>query len=60
MSILTKAIIDNQIVVTAVETKDIVNKAIKLHGLSPVAAAALGRTLTMAAMMGKELKNESD
>ena len=39
MSILTKAIIDNQIVVTAVETKDIVNKAIKLHGLSPVGKA---------------------
>lgn len=60
MSVLVKAIIDNAIVVTAVETKDIVNKAIKLHDLSPVAAAALGRTLTMAAMMGKELKNETD
>ena len=60
MSILTKAIIENSVVVSAVESKDIVNKAIKLHNLSPIAAAALGRALTMAALMGKELKNEQD
>ncbi|MCH5159221.1 MAG: Hsp33 family molecular chaperone HslO [Clostridiales bacterium] len=60
MSILTKAIIQNSVVVSAVESKDIVNKAIKLHNLSPIAAAALGRALTMAALMGKELKNEQD
>lgn len=59
-SVLVKALIDNSIVVTAVETKDVVNKAIKLHDLSPVAGAALGRTMTMALMMGKELKNETD
>ena len=59
-SILTKAIIDNAVIVTAVETKDVVNKAIRLHDLSPVAGAALGRTLTMALMMGKELKNPTD
>lgn len=59
-SVLTKAIIENSVIVTAVETKDVVNKAIKLHNLSPVAGAALGRTLTMALMMGKELKNEQD
>lgn len=60
MSILTKAIIDNSVIVSAVETKDIVNKAIKIHNLSPVAAAALGRALTMAALMGKEFKNADD
>ena len=60
MSILTKAIIQNSVVVSAVESKDIVNKAIKLHNLSPIAAAALGRALTMAALMGKELKNDQD
>ncbi len=59
-SVLVKAVIDNYIVVSAAETKDIVNKAIKLHSLSPVAAAALGRALTMAALMGKELKNSGD
>ena len=60
MSVLTKAIIQNSIIVSAVETKDIVNKAIKLHNLSPIAAVALGRALTMAALLGKELKNEQD
>ena len=60
MSVLTKAIIENSVVVSAVESKDIVNKAIKLHNLSPMAAVALGRALTMAALMGKELKNEQD
>lgn len=59
-SVLVKAIIDNAVTVTAVETKDVVNKAIRLHDLSPVAGAALGRTLTMALMMGKELKNPTD
>ena len=60
MSVLTKAIIENSVVVSAVESKDIVNKAIRLHNLSPIAAAALGRALTMAALMGKELKNAQD
>ena len=60
MSILTKAIIANSVIISAVESKDIVNKAIKIHKLSPVAAAALGRALTMAALMGKEFKNKED
>lgn len=60
MSVLTKAIIDNSVIVSAAETKAIVNRAIKIHNLSPVAAVAMGRALTMAALMGKELKNEND
>lgn len=59
-SVLTKAIIGNSIVVTAVESSAIVNKAIKIHDLSPVAAAALGRALTMAAIIGKSFKNAQD
>lgn len=59
-SILTKAIIDNAVIISAIESKGIVNKAIKIHNLSPVAAAALGRSLTMCALMGKELKNADD
>ncbi len=57
---LVKAIIDNAVIISAVESKQIVNKAVKIHGLSPVAAVALGRALTMAALMGKELKNKRD
>ena len=60
MSTLTKAIIQNAVIVSAVETKDIVNRAIKIHNLSPIAADALGRALTMAALMGKEFKNKDD
>ena len=60
MSILTKALIANSVVVSAIESKDIVNKAIKIHNLSPVAAAAMGRALTMAALMGEEFKNKED
>lgn len=59
-SVLTKALIENALTVSAVESREIVNRAIKIHGLSPVAAAAMGRCLTMAALMGEELKNPSD
>ena len=41
-------------------TKEMVNTAVLKHGTSPVVAAALGRTMTGAAMMGKMLKNETD
>ncbi len=60
MSVLTKAIVAHSVIVSAIESKDIVNRAIKIHNLSPVAAAAMGRTLTMAALMGKEFKNKED
>jgi Disulfide bond chaperones of the HSP33 family len=43
-----------------INSTDIVNEAILLHNTSPVASAALGRTLTMASMMGTELKNDDD
>ena len=59
-SVLCKALIENSIVISAVESKEIVNTALKLHGLSPVATAALGRALTMAALMGADLKNVDD
>jgi len=44
----------------ASNTKNLVNKAQTLHKTTPVATAALGRTLTAAAMMGATLKNDSD
>lgn len=39
-------------------TTNLVNEASMIHGLSPVAAAALGRTLTAASMMGNMMKGE--
>lgn len=59
-SVISKAIIENSITVSAVESKALVNKAIKVQNLSPVAASALGRTITVVALMGRELKNPSD
>ena len=53
-------IYNNEISLSLLETTDMVNEAIKLHGLSPVAAAALGRTLTAVSFMCSSLKNERD
>jgi Disulfide bond chaperones of the HSP33 family len=41
-------------------TTDMVSEAGKIHGASGVATAALGRTLTAAAMMSKMFKNDRD
>lgn len=42
------------------ETTKLVEKARKTHKLSPVASAALGRSLTAGLIMGTMLKNEKD
>ena len=55
-----RAMIGGKIVVSAVDAAAIVNKAIAYHKLSPIAAEALGRCLTVAALMGKQLKNDGD
>lgn len=44
----------------AAVTTELADKAAKIHGLSPIAAAALGRTLTAAGMMSRMLKGEKD
>ena len=44
----------------AATTRNIVEKARKAHNTSPVATAALGRTLTGAAMMGRMMKGDDD
>jgi len=41
-------------------TTNTVNEATKIHSLSPVAAAALGRTLTAVSMMGQMMKGQKD
>lgn len=51
---------DGAIRVFVAVTKDLVNEAHRLHGTFPVATAALGRTLTIAAIMGQGLKNDTD
>lgn len=44
----------------AAVTKDMVQEAHITHGTSGIASAALGRTLTAAAMMSRMFKNEND
>lgn len=53
-------IFDGEISLSVLETTDIVNKAIEYHKLTPVCAAALGRSLTVTAFMASALKNENE
>lgn len=53
-------IFDNELSVAVLETTDMVNEAIRIHKLSPVAAAALGRTMTVSTFMCSNLKNDKD
>lgn len=61
MDVLYKGVAFNgKISVTVIEATEMVNQAIKIHKLSPLAAAALGRTLIAGAFMCSTLKNEDD
>lgn len=44
----------------AVTSRNLVEYARKAHNLSPIATAALGRTMSVTVLMGSMLKNESD
>ena len=43
--------------VAVIDVKDMVNEEIRLHDLSPLAAAALGRSLAAGAYISNNLKN---
>ena len=61
MGKLFKALVFNdQMSLSILDTTDIVNKAIKYHDLTPLTAAALGRTLTACTFMASGLKNDTD
>ncbi len=49
-------LMDGQARVAVIETTETLKKAVEKHGLSPLAAAALGRTLTAAAYISSNLK----
>lgn len=51
---------DGSVRVFAAVTTDLVNEAFRIHRTFPTATAALGRTLTAAAIMGTHLKNDTD
>ena len=53
-------IYDGQISLSVLDTTDVVNKAMQLHGLTPLCAAGLGRALTVASFMATSLKDENE
>lgn len=54
---LVKALaFDDQIRAFAISSTNLVEEGRRRHGCWPTASAALGRTLTVAAMMGSQLK----
>lgn len=58
--LLRGVFLEGKIAFSFIKTTDTVNRAIALHHLSPVTAAALGRTLTATVFMASGLKNERD
>lgn len=46
--------------IKCIDTTNLVEEARKIHGLSPVATAALGRLLTMGCLMGSDIKENED
>lgn len=61
MDRIVRAMTKNQEVRAFVaETRELVNTVSSMHKTSPVASAALGRTLTAGAMMGAMLKGKKD
>ncbi len=56
--ILRGLVYDGQVSLAVADTTSLVNEAIRIHKLSPLSAAALGRTLTVAAYMCSSLKEE--
>ena len=53
-------VLDGDLTLSVLDTTDIVNDAIKIHKLTPLTAAALGRALTVCTFMSGGLKNKSD
>ena len=51
---------DGKISVVCASTTNLVEEARKLHDLSPLATAAMGRVLTITALIGAEMKNKTD
>lgn len=61
MGKLIRAITDDGLVKAFVfDSTDVVTYAKKIHSLSNVATAALGRALTVAVMMGSDMKDKND
>ena len=51
---------DDMIKIAVITARDMVEKARKIHSLSPTVCAALGRALLGASLLGNAMKGESD
>ena len=51
---------EDQVRITAVSSRNLVAEAQRIHSLSRVATAALGRMLSMTVILASDLKNETD
>jgi len=51
---------DKKVLVTVIESTELVEEARKIHDLTPTTTAALGRLITAVALMGTDLKNMQD
>ena len=51
---------EEKVLITVIESTELVEEARKIHDLTPTTTAALGRLLTAVALMVTELKNEKD
>ncbi len=59
-NLITGIAADGLVRVIALDSKEIVEEALRIHRTSPVATAALGRTLTAASLLSGGLKNDND
>ena len=59
-NILRGTALNGEVRIFAAITTEMVQKAADIHKTSPLATVALGRTLTAAALMSKDLKGEKD
>ena len=58
---IIKALAHNgKIAITCINSSNLVEEARKIHDLSPVTTAAFGRLLTMASIIGVEMKEKED
>ena len=51
---------EGKIIVTCINSSNLVEETRRIHDLSPVVTAAFGRLITVTALMGNEMKNEKD
>lgn len=51
---------DGKISVTCISTTNMTEEARKIHDLSPLATAVMGRILTITALIGADMKNDTD